>query len=144
MVGRPIIDILGPAMERILPHIEKVLSGERAEYEERANYLKVGMRWIHAVYVPTRDREQQVDGWIAVISDITERREAEEAAGASKARLREAQNLARVGSWERNLDTGRNYWSEEVRRIFGLKNDSPSDFSFFVTCVHPKDRETQW
>ena len=104
MIGRPIIDILGPeAMERIQPHVEKVLSGQRVEYEARVNYLKAGMRWIHAVYVPTTDRDGQVDGWIGVVTDITERREAEEAARASEVRLREAQNLAKVGSWERNL-----------------------------------------
>jgi PAS domain S-box-containing protein len=142
MVGRPMIDVLGPeAVERILPHIEKVLSGRRVEYEAHVNYLKVGKRWVHAVYVPTSDREGQVDGWIAVIADITERREAEEAARATEARLREARNLAKVGSWERNLDTGTDYWSDEVRQIFGVKNDAPSDFTFFVDCVHPKDRE---
>jgi PAS domain S-box-containing protein len=143
MVGRPIIDILGPdAMERILPHVEKVLSGERAEYEVRVNYSKAGLRWIHAVYVPTTDRDGLVDGWIAVVTDITERREAEEAARVNETRLRKAQNLAKVGNWERDLNTGRNYWSDEVRQIFGLMNDAPSDFSFFTTCVHPKDRET--
>jgi PAS domain S-box-containing protein len=141
MIGRQIIDILGrEAMERIQPHVEKVLSGQRVEYEARVNYLKTGIRWIHAVYVPTTDRDGQVDAWIAVVTDITERREAEEAARASEARLREAQNLAKVGSWERNLDTGRDYWSDEVRQIFGVKNDAPLDFAFFATCIHPKDR----
>jgi PAS domain S-box-containing protein len=108
MVGTPIVDVLGPeAMERIRPHVEKVLSGERTEYEAHVSYLKVGMRWIHAVYVPTKDRYGQVDGWIAVIADITEWREAEEAVRGSEARLKEAQTLAKVGSWERNLETGR-------------------------------------
>jgi PAS domain S-box-containing protein len=141
MIGRPIIDILGrEAMEGILPHIEKVLSGARTEYEARVKYPK-GTRWVHAAYVPTRDREGLVDGWIAVVSDITERREAEEAARASEARLRDAQSLAKVGSWERNLETGENFWSDEVREIFGVTKDAPSDFAFFASCVHPKDRE---
>jgi PAS domain S-box-containing protein len=60
----------------------------------------------------------------------------------SEARLKEAQRLARVGSWERPLDPlGTPYWSEEMMRIVGLPKGSPEDFETFLSYVHPQDRE---
>jgi signal transduction histidine kinase/ActR/RegA family two-component response regulator len=79
IAGRLILDVIGrDAYETILPHIEKVLSGEREEYEAQVNYPGVGLRWIHAVYVPTKGADHKVDGWIAVITDITDARRAQE------------------------------------------------------------------
>jgi PAS domain S-box-containing protein len=143
IAGRPIVDVIGQeGYESILPHIERVLSGEREEYEAAVKYRDVGVRWIHAVYVPTRGQDHEVDGWIAVVLDVTARHEAEEALRASEARLKQAQRLAKVGSWERPLQpTGTHYWSDEMIRIVGLPYGSSGDFAEFLSHVHPKDRE---
>jgi PAS domain S-box-containing protein len=75
IAGRPMLDVIGrEAYETILPHMQKVLSGEREEYEAQVNYRGVGLRWIHAVYVPTKGADHKVDGWIAVVTDITDAR----------------------------------------------------------------------
>jgi PAS domain S-box-containing protein len=74
VVDRPILDVVGrDAYATILPYIEKVLSGETVEYEAQINY-STGVRWIHAVGVPTKGRDQEVDGWIAVLTDVTDAR----------------------------------------------------------------------
>jgi len=79
IMGRPILDVVGSAgYEGIRPHIEKVLAGEKVGYEAQVNFHGAGGRWIHAVYVPTMDEDQEVNGWIAVVTDITEYRQAEE------------------------------------------------------------------
>ena len=89
VADRQIVDVVGrDYYEAIRPHIEKVLSGERAEYETQVNFSGAGRRWIHAVYVPTRDKDHEVDGWIGVVTDVTERHEAEE-------RLRDSEELFR-------------------------------------------------
>jgi PAS domain S-box-containing protein len=75
IAGRLMLDVIGrEAYETILPHIEKVLSGDREEYEAQVNYEGVGLRWIHAVYVPTKSADHKVNGWIAVVTDITDAR----------------------------------------------------------------------
>ena len=57
LVGSSLSDVLGPeGFERIRPYIETVLSGERVEYEMPVEFLGADKRWIHSVYVPTRDR----------------------------------------------------------------------------------------
>jgi len=54
----------------------------------------------------------------------------------------EAQKIAKLGSWERDLETGRGYWSENRYRLFGLKPKryAPSPDEFY-SLLHPDDRE---
>jgi PAS domain S-box-containing protein len=88
IVGRPIIDILGQeAFDQLRPHFEQVLAGRKAHYEEAVDYKGLGRRWINAVYTPTFDAAGVPDGWVAVVLDITARRQMEEALRQSEQRL---------------------------------------------------------
>ena len=56
--------------------------------------------------------------------------------------LREAQRLARVGSWELDLVSGRLEWSEELFDIFEYDPTSTVvSTELFITMAHPDDRE---
>jgi PAS domain S-box-containing protein len=78
IVGRKIQDVLGTeAFQRLLPHFERVLSGETVTYEDRVAYSNFGEKWISATYTPTLDSSGNVDGWVAVICDITDQKLAE-------------------------------------------------------------------
>src|SRR5262245_53569915 len=60
----------------------------------------------------------------------------------SEARLEEAQRIAHVGHWERDVATNRGTWSDETYRIFGLPpQDGPVDFARLLSLIHPDDRE---
>ena len=55
--------------------------------------------------------------------------------------LEEAQRIAHVGHWERDLETDAVAWSGEVYRIFGLPPQGrPMLFQDFLKWVHPEDR----
>jgi PAS domain S-box-containing protein len=83
ITGRTILDILGPtAYERIRPRIEEALSGKKQEFEVEEDLPGIGPRYIHAVYMPTRGLDDKVDGWIAVVTDITDARRLHEASAA--------------------------------------------------------------
>jgi PAS domain S-box-containing protein len=62
----------------------------------------------------------------------------------SQRRLDEAQRIAHVGYWERDLDLGTIRLSEESGRIFGLQHDDVLDLSEWnerwLTLIHPEDR----
>ena len=76
--GRPIVDFIGrEALETVLPYIRKALQGQRVEYETVVKYLSAGPRRVQFTYVPDWDATGNVRGWIASISDVTEKREAE-------------------------------------------------------------------
>ena len=80
ITGRPIPEVVGAAgYDMIRPHIERVLAGQRVEYDAQVDFLGRGAVWINAAYTPTHDAAGGVDGWVAVVSDITERKRAEEA-----------------------------------------------------------------
>jgi PAS domain S-box-containing protein len=60
----------------------------------------------------------------------------------SEARLAEAERIAHVGYWHRDLDTDRLTWSEETYRIFGLApQEGTIDFTGFQELIHPEDRQ---
>jgi PAS domain S-box-containing protein len=72
IVGRPIIEIMGAAgFQTIRPYVEKVLRGERVEYESDIPFATVGNRTFHVIYTPDRDEAGRVRGWVASIIDIT-------------------------------------------------------------------------
>jgi PAS domain S-box-containing protein len=79
IVGHQIVEVIGvEGYEAIRRHMERVLSGAKEEYVAFVNFEGPGLRWIHAVYVPTKDSAGSVNGWVAVVSDITDRRRLEE------------------------------------------------------------------
>jgi PAS domain S-box-containing protein len=59
----------------------------------------------------------------------------------SERRLEEAQRLAHVGYWERDLETGAAVWSDETYRIFGMPPQERSvPLAELYELVHPEDR----
>ncbi len=79
IAGHPIVDIIGASgLEFIRPYVERVLAGERVEYEDRVRFRGLGERWIHATYTPTFDNLGSIDGWVAVVIDVTQRKQLEQ------------------------------------------------------------------
>src|SRR5579862_1360868 len=106
------------------------------------------LRFLHVVAHAGEDRSGNRE-YIGVVSDITERKLAEQERQAlsrdlkeSNARLEEAQRVAHMGYWEWDLETGEVIWSDETYRIFGLKpQERPMDLATVRGMVHPEDRE---
>ena len=74
------------------------------------------------------------------MQDITLRKRSKAVLQESEARLKEAQRLARVGSWKRELATGELSWSDEIFRIFEVDPSVAPTYKTFITRVHPEDR----
>jgi len=60
---------------------------------------------------------------------------------ASQSRLARAQHLARLGSWECELETRASTGSPEFRRIYGIAGRGPLAFPQLIERIHPEDRE---
>lgn len=80
LVGRPAREVLGEqGYAVVLPYIERVLQGERVEYTVEIPYPGIGRKWVECRYAPEVDERGAVQGWVAVICDVTEQKRAVEA-----------------------------------------------------------------
>src|SRR6266480_2828331 len=121
---------------------DTVHDGENRHVEFRFLLPSGEVRWISSHRSAVFDSHGQIAHVVAVARDVTERRRTEEALRARDVQLQEAQALANLGSWEWDVRTNSRRWSDQLARIFGLRDDQvPSTFDGFYPLVHPEDRE---
>jgi len=123
--------------------IQRLLAGEHIPLYERFFRRKDGTILPVEINVElVRDQHGRPLHIQSVVRDISERRQAGEKLAASERSLREAQELAHIGSWEWDLEAKTISWSDEVYRIFGV---SPGTFEpspeAFEAVIHPQDKE---
>ena len=79
---------------------------------------------------------------LAVFEEDINRKQSTIQAAYSAARLKQAQAIAHVGSWELNFSTGILVWSAEACRIYGLPlKDHIQSYASWIAYVHPDDLE---
>ncbi len=78
---------------------------------------------------------------LAIVREITDRKRIEEEVTRAKDQLEEAQQIAGIGSWERDLRTGKVMLSRELYRILDLRpGEHVRTFDTCITLIHPEDR----
>jgi diguanylate cyclase (GGDEF)-like protein/PAS domain S-box-containing protein len=98
--------------------------------------------WVIVSASAVSDAAGQPDGWLAMMTDITARKETEEQLRRSQRQLTEAQRLSRTGSWDRDLVTGTVSLSDEYVELMGAPGGIPDQpFGLIVNAAHPADRD---
>src|SRR5260221_1749146 len=151
VTGKNIADVLMPATEREYGHevISKWPYGTRDPTEwvlQRRDGTPVE---VQANPTPILDEDGNTVGVVGVSWDISERKKleaerkrTEEVLRKSEWQLAEAQKLAHVGSWERDLETGVVTLSDEgARMFFGDERRKTSTFNELAEPIHPDDRD---
>jgi PAS domain S-box-containing protein len=104
IVGKPIAEVLGDAAyATISPYIDRVLTGEPVDFEIEVPYVHAGRRFMRALYTPDRNEHGEVLGWVATVTDITERKRAEDELRRSATLLEEANRAERAAKHEAEL-----------------------------------------
>lgn len=69
-------------------------------------------------------------------------RATEDAAPRAAQRLAEVEVLSGIGSWEWEIATDKLYWSDQLRRIYGVEGDDGAlGYDDYIGRVHPDDRD---
>jgi len=97
--------------------------------------------WAMVVITALFDADGELRGFAKVTRDATERRNATEKLREHERLLAEAQRLARLGSWEWDIDGDTVTWSEEMFRIFGLPPEATApSHEEYVQFLDDEDR----
>ena len=146
----------------------RALEGEMVRNQEEIIRTPVNkeLRYRQVNASPVRDTDGKIIGSLSVVRDITERKRAETALKEaystleekvkertaelersynslkeSERSLAEAQKMAHIGNWYRDIKTNEIHWSDEVYRIFGFKPQEVGvNYDLFLSRVHPDDQ----
>ena len=116
--GRSLREVLGEhAYERAGPHAEAALAGRRSRYEAELSYRYGGTRHVIAEYVPHVRADGVVDGFFALVTDVTEQKRAE----AAQARLAAIVETSGDAITSISLDGTFLTWNAGAERLFGYE-----------------------
>lgn len=97
--------------------------------------------WVDTTIVPFLDHNNQPAKYIAIRTDITERKKAQFAVETMSERLRLATSGAGIGIWDWDLKSNRIIWDDNMHRLYGIKaNPTANLFQVWENELHPEDR----
>ncbi len=106
-----------------------LMQGKINEFTIEKRYLRKdglvvwGLLTVSPLWKPGETPDKYIH--IAVVQDITQRKQAEEAVRESEVRLKEAERMAHLGSSTWDVITDTTYWSDELYRITGWNQGRP-------------------
>jgi PAS domain S-box-containing protein len=118
-----------------------VETGQPDEIEVAGRRPDGSITWLLVRGKTDTDEAGRVIGVSGIAIDITERKRAEQALRESEERLRLAQEVARIGTFDRNLLTGETRGTPQLQAMYGLGSDElPQSLEGFLNLIHPDDR----
>ena len=138
VLGRPVHEVMSPAMyEARRPYLERALAGESVSYE--VDFVRsTGALATQVVHVPHRDASGRTLGVYVVVSDISERKIAEQKIAESEARFRAIANSAPVLIWVTGAEAKREFVNQAYLDFLGLTYAEALDFDW-RRALHPDD-----
>lgn len=100
------------------------------------------LRWFQTIKRPIFGVDGQVYQVLGVSTDITDHKQIEEQLRRSEAQLRLALDAARMGHWERDIQTGKITFSNNLEKLCGFApNTYDGTYETYLEILHPEDRD---
>jgi PAS domain S-box-containing protein len=137
--GKHLQEVLGETgYEGIRPYVEQVLAGEEVTFESQIPYKDGVTRYVNATYVPRFNSQGTVEGFVALVNDITDRKQAEATLRESEARFRLMADAAPVLIWMSDTHKLCNYFNLRWLNFTGRTIEQERD-NGWTEGVHPDD-----
>ncbi|MGY6520662.1 MAG: PAS domain S-box protein [Mongoliitalea sp.] len=141
VIGEYSYDIFPNLPENILNAHRLALLGIASRSEKDKIILPDQTQYNKWSCIPWFEADGTVGGYVVYIEDITSRVRLEQELESRQEKLKEAQRIAKLGSWELNLQTQELFWSDQVYELLGIeKKKTPITYDDFLKAVHPEDR----
>nr|WP_235082880.1 PAS domain S-box protein [Chlorogloeopsis fritschii] len=139
--GKHLREVLGEtAYEEIRPYVEQVLAGQQVSFESQVAYKDGGTRYVSATYVPRINSQGTVEGFVALVSDISDRKRAEAALRQSEARYRYLIEVTPQLVWTADAQGYNDYVNQQMCDYIGLPCEQLLGLDW-QTVIHPEDGE---
>lgn len=102
------------------------------------------LTWINITSTPIylkNDEKQEISGVVTVFSDITKQKKIADVLKKNQDLLISSQEIAKIGSWEFDLQTQNLSWSSQHYKIFGIPEPQKSEvlYQLYRSKIHPED-----
>jgi PAS domain S-box-containing protein len=163
IIGQHVKDFLGvESYNAIKPFMDKAMKGETVHYEVEISFKQLGKRFIEAIYTPVMDGKGNVKGYVALIRDLTDKKQLEKKLKESRSYFEQLikslpaaiyttdnkgfitmYNNAAVELWGREPEVGKDRWCGSAK-IFELdgKTEVPLDQCPMAIAVKEKRKVT--
>ena len=126
-------------LPRIVPvFIQAITTGEPYDFEARVRRFDAVYRWCQVRGLPLRDTAGRISRWYVLLTDIDERKHAEDALRASERSLKLIIDTIPALAWSARADGSAEFLSQHYLDFVGLSAEQASDWGWTV-AVHPDD-----
>jgi PAS domain S-box-containing protein len=116
-----------------------IAAGIPYQMEHRLRRHDGAYRWFDDRGIPIRDEAGRIVRWYVLLTDIDQRKCAEEELRRNEAFLAQAQGLTLTGSLWWKVETGEIIWSDETFRLMEYPNTIKPTVELIMQRVHPED-----
>jgi PAS domain S-box-containing protein len=142
-----VIDLIHPDDYRpMIQHLEKIKTfksdSKVVEIEYRLKSARGGYHWFKdRNMVFKRNKSGAPVEKIGICQDINTNKENEARRRTDRGIIRQSEQLAEMGSWDYEIDTGEFNWSDGMFRLFNLDAEEKPDPSIYLDYCIDDDRE---
>src|SRR3984957_8561159 len=115
-----------------------ITTGTPYDIEHRCRRADGVYRWFQVRALPVRDTADRITGWYVLLTDIDERKRAEDAIRASERNLNQIINAIPALAWTARPDGAAEFFNQHYLDYVGLSAEQAKDWGWTI-AIHPDD-----